>query len=162
RVKGFRIVVLTAAFAACLAAVEIARQPIHAAQQNPVVGAETSPPVKAESAIDPGAAVYAKRCAVCHGVNREGDLPWFPPIMGISHQMSPEQLTQMIHAGKGRMPGFPALQGAELSDLIHFLNTAPAENPSASSAGSQVSPLVASGEALFHQNCAFCHGRDAM
>ena len=28
--------------------------------------------------------------------------------------------------------------------------------------GDQASPLVAGGEALFHQNCAFCHGRDAM
>lgn len=161
-VKGLRILVLTIAFASAIAAIQIARQPIQAAQQKPVVGAETTPPVKPETSIDPGAAIYAKRCAICHGVNREGDLPWFPPLMGISHQMSPEQLTQIIHTGKGRMPGFPAMQGADLSNLIHFLGTAPAEAVSASSGAAQVSPLVASGEALFHQNCAFCHGRDAM
>jgi mono/diheme cytochrome c family protein len=162
-VKGFRIAVLTAALAAGLTAAPIARQPMLAAQQNPTVGAETSPPAKPQTTSDPGAAVYAKRCAICHGANREGDLPYFPPVIGISHQLSPEKLAALIHAGKGRMPGFPTMQGAELNDLLQFLSTSPAPMTAAAPSGSaQPSALVASGEALFHQNCAFCHGRDAM
>jgi mono/diheme cytochrome c family protein len=136
---------------------------MHAAQQNPTVGAETSPPAKPATSSDPGAVLYAKRCAVCHGANREGDLPWFPPLMGISHQLSPDKITEIVRAGKGRMPGFPTLQGAELADLLRFLSAAPASIASSSITGpAQPTPLVASGEALFHQNCAFCHGRDAM
>lgn len=159
--KFFRIAFLTAACVTILAAVEFARPPIHAAQ-NPIVGAETSPPTQARTSIDPGAAVYEKRCAVCHGVNREGDLPFFPPLAGISRTLSPDKITEVIHSGKGRMPGFPTLEGRDLADLLHFLNTIPAETASTSAGPAQPSPLVASGEALFHQNCAFCHGRDAM
>lgn len=158
--KGFRIVVLTAVFATGAAAVEVARQPIQAAQQAP--GTET-PPVKPQTSTDPGAAVYAKRCAVCHGAEREGDLPWFPPLQGIGRQLSPEQITAIIHSGRGRMPAFAALQGAELADLLHFLSKAPAVAAAPSSSEpAKPSAQVAAGEALFHQNCAFCHGRDAM
>jgi mono/diheme cytochrome c family protein len=169
-VKVFRIVLLTAACVAGAIAVETAQAPIQApiqaatrtAQQNPIVGAETSPPEKGKTSTDPGAAVYAKRCAVCHGTNREGDMPWFPPLAGISHQLSQGKIADLVHSGKGRMPGFPQLQGQDLANLLHFLAAAPTSAAPAPSGESQPSELVASGEALFHQNCAFCHGRDAM
>ena len=136
----------------------------HAAtQQNTTPGTET-PPAKHQPGTDPGAVVYAKRCAICHGTNREGSLPAFPPLQGINHRYSNDQLIAFIHAGKGRMPGFPKLQGDELTNLLNYLSTAPSEAPVAiaSAAGSKETPEVAAGEAIFHQNCAFCHGRDAM
>lgn len=77
--------------------------------------------------------------------------------------MTPEQITAMIHTGKGRMPGFPAIQGTELNALVHFLSTAPAAaTEAASSSSGEQSGQVEAGKALFQQNCAFCHGRDAM
>jgi mono/diheme cytochrome c family protein len=167
-VKGIRIAVCTVA---CAAIIVTAQSPfnLHAATQqppagqNPAVGAETSLPAKAQpSASDPGASIYAKRCAICHGTDREGSLPAFPPLQGISHRYSNDQIIPLIHAGKGRMPGFPKLQGDDLNSLLHFLATAPSSPAAASAGGSQSSPEVAAGEALFHQNCAFCHGRDAM
>jgi mono/diheme cytochrome c family protein len=118
-------------------------------------------PLHAATGADPGAAVYAKRCAICHGTNREGSLPAFPPLQGISHRYSNDQLTTFIHTGKGRMPGFPKLEGDDLTNLLNFLSAASAE-PAAASTSSKESPEAAAGEALFHQNCAFCHGRDAM
>ena len=115
---------------------------------------------------DPGAAAYAKHCAICHGPEREGILPGFPPLVGISHQMTPEQIAAIVHSGKGRMPGFPAMQGAELSALVRFLNQAPAapaeEHAGAANGSGEGSGQVQAGRALFLQNCAFCHGRDAM
>ena len=157
--KGLRIVFLTTGLACSIAAVEVARAPIHAAQQ-PTPGAEP-PAVPAHGSLDPGAASYAKRCAVCHGVNRDGNLPGFPALAGINHRLTQPQIADLIHNGKGRMPAFPTLQGAELNDLLHFLDTPPPVATSNDSAP-QRSPEVTSGEALFHQNCAFCHGRDAM
>ena len=58
---------------------------------------------------------------MCHGDEREGNLPGFPPLLGIKRRMTDDQIADLIHPGKGRMPGFPKLQNAELSSLLHFL-----------------------------------------
>lgn len=142
---------------------QMAQRPVNAAEHNAAAGSETSPPVTAQS--DPGADAYAKRCAVCHGAQREGILPGFPPLVGIGHQMTADQIVATIHNGKGRMPGFPAIEGAELTELVRFLSTAPAAaeaNAGAASESGHQSRQVEAGRALFLQNCAFCHGRDAM
>ena len=134
-----------------------------AAQQNSVPGAESSPPVKqqAPAKMDPGAQSYARKCAVCHGDEREGNLPGFPPLAGIKRRMNDDQLTTLIHAGKGRMPGFPRVESGELAALLQYLGTAA---PVIAGTGKKIEATgpAAAGEALFHQNCAFCHGRDAM
>ena len=106
---------------------------------------ENTPPAARTTQQDPGARAYAQHCAICHGDERQGNLPGFPPLLGISHRMSTDKIADLIHAGKGRMPGFPSLQDGELSALLNFLNTA--------GMTAQV--------AVFQQNCAFCHGRDA-
>ena len=121
---------------------------------------EAAPQAQALPAKDAGAESYAQKCAISgHGDQREGILPAFPPLLGIHHQLTDDKLAEMIHLGKGRMPGFPDLQGGELTALVHFLDTVPAP---ANPGGGAESALVTNGEALFHQNCAFCHGRDAM
>ena len=115
-----------------------------------------------------GGASYAKRCAICHGDQREGILPAFPPLIGIKRQMTDVQITDLIHKGKGRMPGFPALPDQELTALLGYLATAPsitptiAGGPQGNRRGPQLTGEAAAGGALFLQNCAFCHGRDAM
>jgi mono/diheme cytochrome c family protein len=108
-----------------------------------------------------GAESYAQHCAICHGDQREGNLPGFPPLVGISHRLSNEKIADLIHAGKGRMPGFPGVKDGELTALLQFLTTAENAQTTAESSASGTS-LSKAGEALFQQNCAFCHGRDAM
>lgn len=114
-----------------------------------------------------GKPAYESHCAICHGEQREGILPAFPPLVGIQHQKTDQQIMDLIHTGKGRMPAFPKLQGSELTALVHYLSS-PAlsvgstSDESANSSAVHSSPLVDSGKALFQQNCAFCHGRDAM
>lgn len=122
-------------------------------------------PAKAQASasgkIDPGARVYAHNCAICHGDERQGNLPAFPPLIGIKRQMSNAQITALIHGGKGRMPAFPLLEDRELADLLRYLGT-PGATIAAAAGHQQLSGKTAAGEQLFQQNCAFCHGRDAM
>ncbi len=80
--------------------------------------------------------------------------------------MTDQQITQLIHTGKGRMPAFPKLQNDELAALLNYLATpllsVPTTSATESSGGSVSSNMVDAGNGLFHQNCAFCHGRDTM
>lgn len=122
--------------------------------------AENVPPAKTPTPKDPGADSYAQHCAICHGDQRQGILPGFPPLLGITHQMTDDKITDLIHTGKGRMPGFPSLQNGELTALMHFLTSAEPAPQLAANGGARTS-LSAAGESLFLQNCAFCHGRDA-
>lgn len=117
-----------------------------------------------------GAQVYAATCAPCHGKNREGTPPAFPPLIGVKTRLSDQQIAKMIHDGKAPMPPFPNLPKEQVDALISFLGTSPAappeatKHPSSGAArkGIELSPQAAAGGALFQQNCAFCHGRDAM
>jgi mono/diheme cytochrome c family protein len=77
----------------------------------------------APASNDPaGAQSYAAHCAICHGDHREGISPSFPALIGIGGRMSPQQVLALIHLGKGRMPGFPKLQGEELAALLRYLD----------------------------------------
>jgi mono/diheme cytochrome c family protein len=119
----------------------------------------------AQAASSAGEKLYADNCAICHGDHREGNLPAFPPLVGIEHQMSDAQMTDLIVKGKDRMPPFPNLQAPELTALVSYLHT-PVElavkAPEESKPATKLSPQAEAGEALFQQNCAFCHGRDTM
>jgi mono/diheme cytochrome c family protein len=114
-----------------------------------------------------GTGSYETHCAICHGEQREGILPSFPPLLSVKRQMTDQQITQLIHTGKGRMPAFPKLQNDELAALLNYL-ASPALSVSVTSTGkdspggSVSSSMVDAGNGLFHQNCAFCHGRDTM
>ncbi len=69
-----------------------------------------------------GAQSYAAHCAICHGDQREGISPSFPALIGIGSRMQQQQVLALIHQGKGRMPGFPKLQGDELAALLRYLS----------------------------------------
>ena len=117
---------------------------------------------------DAGAESYTKHCAICHGDYRQGILPGFPPLADIKRQMPDKQITQLVREGKGRMPAFKMISDDELANLLKYLGTTPAEAPpppeptGRTRQGIQLTGEAAAGESLFQQNCAFCHGRDAM
>jgi cytochrome c oxidase cbb3-type subunit 3 len=139
----------------------------------PLLVVEAAVPVQenAKSAAAPasGAAVYAANCATCHGRKREGTPPVVPSLIGVKRKLSDEQIARMIHDGKAPMPPFAAMPKSQIDALLSFLGTsapAPQKSPQLSTMaarkGITLSPQAAAGEALFQQNCAFCHGRDAM
>jgi mono/diheme cytochrome c family protein len=160
-VKRLRIAVVTATVVTAAAVLQFIPGSIQAAQQSAAAQTEAVPgPENKVPAGDAGSESYTKHCAICHGDQREGNLPGFPPLQGINHRLSDDKISDLIHVGKGRMPGFPSLQSGELTALLHFLTTA--EQASAGGRTDEASGLAEAGRALFHQNCAFCHGRDAM
>ena len=130
----------------------------------------------------PGAAVYASHCAACHGPQRAGMPPTIPSLIGVGQRLSNEQITTIVHNGRGRMPAVASLPQDQLASLLVFLRgtdsattqTAPAtaaassttssaaSSAAGSAAGVHSSALAEAGGSLFQQNCAFCHGRDAM
>jgi mono/diheme cytochrome c family protein len=152
KVKGFRIAAISAAIIAGFFVVQL--------------WVQTSVRAAAQAAANnaAGAKSYAQHCAICHGDQREGILPAFPPLIGIGHQMTDDKIISLIHTGKGRMPPFPDLNGDELAALVKFVSSSPAPSAVAATSGGEddESGLAQQGRALFRQNCAFCHGRDAM
>lgn len=118
---------------------------------------------------DLGAESYAKHCAMCHGNNRQGHPPTIPSLIGVEQRMTAAQITQLIHTGKGGMPPFPQLTNEEVEALVRFLTATgkpitKEEQPvkPSTSASAESTSLAKAGAGLFQQNCAFCHGRDAM
>jgi cbb3-type cytochrome c oxidase subunit III len=157
KVKGLRFLAVATTVAAGSLVFQLVQEPMHAARQ-----IETAPQDNANPGKGQGAESYAQHCAICHGDQRQGILPGFPPLMGITHRMADDKIAEMVHSGKGRMPGFPNLNDGELSALVHFL-TATEPSPQGSSAhDNALSGVAEAGEGIFRQNCAFCHGRDAM
>ena len=74
-------------------------------------------------------------------ISAKAILPAFPPLLGIQHRMTNDKIAELIHTGKGRMPGFPNLQDGELSALVHFLDAA---GPCRSDAGNGAESTQAS------------------
>ena len=168
RMKGFWGVAIVLA-GALLIAMQSPEHPVFAASGSRINSiAQAAQPATSPQPSDAGAASYAKHCAICHGEQREGILPGFPPLAGIKHQLTDQQITALIRNGKGRMPAFQKMPDVELAGLLQFLATTPAaaplpvSNARAARKGLGLSPEAAAGGALFQQNCAFCHGRDAM
>jgi mono/diheme cytochrome c family protein len=170
--KRFRNAATLAAVASVFLAYQAIESPVHAASRGeaPIAQTPQRPALTPSTAVQdsPGTGPYAKHCAICHGDQREGIMPGFPPLVGIKRQMTDQQITDLIHKGKGRMPGFPAMSSEELTELLHYLASTPALTPLLTAGaggnhrGPQLSGEAAAGGALFLQNCAFCHGRDAM
>ncbi|HEY2860294.1 MAG TPA: c-type cytochrome [Terracidiphilus sp.] len=79
------------------------------------------PAPKAHEEDPAGAKVYAKKCAVCHGSQREGNAPAFPALLGVGNRMTSQQVGDLVHNGKGRMPGQPGLQSPDIEALLKYL-----------------------------------------
>ncbi|MGA2539236.1 MAG: c-type cytochrome [Terracidiphilus sp.] len=163
-----RSVAVPAALTSCLvfycaqASIEAASRPAA-----PVVGvAQAAGGATKDSAGNDsaGGKSYAANCAICHGDHLEGNLPAFPPLLGVEHHLTAAQITEIIQKGKDRMPGNPDLKGEELASLLRYLQSADeaASKPANGAESGQAAVLAEAGGALFQQNCAFCHGRDAM
>ncbi|MEO6361056.1 MAG: PQQ-binding-like beta-propeller repeat protein [Sphingomicrobium sp.] len=68
-----------------------------------------------------GERIYQEQCSACHGDKLQGSPPQFPALAGISARMKPAEMTRIVQAGRGRMPGFPHIKSGELNALLRYL-----------------------------------------
>ena len=114
-----------------------------------------------------GERTYHNQCSVCHGDKRAGSPPTYPSLVDVGKRLSQAQIEATILQGKGRMPGFPGLQGDYLQKLVQFLQTsgeaeAKAEDGKAEDAGMAAAAADLAPETLganvYADKCATCHG----
>ena len=77
--------------------------------------------VENSAASGVGARLYQDNCAACHGPDRKGAPPAFPSLADSS--LTRQQMTEVIHGGRGRMPAFAAIQGDGLTALLAFVRS---------------------------------------
>ncbi len=104
----------------------------------------------------PGATAYLSQCATCHGGDRRGAPPAFPSLVEVDHRLSDNEITAVIHNGKGRMPALPNVAGTELTALLDFLKSGGDLAPSPTAVSPDRSETR--GAALYAESCALCHG----
>ncbi len=126
--------------------------------------------VKNDPSAGIGVRTYQSQCAVCHGIDRAGAPPAYPSLAGVFGRMTPAQVAEIIHEGRGRMSSFPNLEGATLDALLEYLRTgkdAGAGSDVASDAGPAAStsaaidstdPDVIAGSKVYSARCSSCHG----
>lgn len=73
----------------------------------------------------PGKTAYDQHCAACHGIERQGSPPDFPPLTGLAQRLPRAEVEAVIDKGKGRMPGFPQLTPQERGALLAYLLNPP-------------------------------------
>lgn len=110
-----------------------------------------------------GSNVYQSQCSICHGGDRKGAPPAFPPLVDVDKRLSEAQITTVIQNGKGRMPSFPNVDKARLTALLEYLKTGK-EEPGAWHAAKALSPnrQEVDGATIYNRNCAICHGDDLL
>ncbi len=109
----------------------------------------------------PGQVLYQTQCAICHGGDRKGNPPAFPTLVDIDKRLTKSQLVATIHGGKGRMPGFPAVQNTRLEQLVDYLDHPTTADPDMNFALALGGTDVPGGR-LYAKNCAICHGEDRL
>jgi mono/diheme cytochrome c family protein len=106
-----------------------------------------------------GSAIYAEKCAPCHGITGLGDgemagqLPVPAPALGTStlaRQSTPADWYAVVTQGnlERRMPPFNSLTDRQRWDVVAYLYSL-----------SSPSQRIIQGEALYETNCAACHGK---
>lgn len=72
-----------------------------------------------------GASLYQSKCSGCHGQQREGKPSAFPALVDVEKRLSIQEIQDRITHGKGQMPSFTGLTGAQVGSLVTFLSTSP-------------------------------------
>jgi quinoprotein glucose dehydrogenase len=92
-----------------------------------------------------GERVYQTQCSGCHGINRAGAPPAIPSLREIGESLSDEEIAGAIRQGKRRMPPFNSLSDRDVQAVVHYLITAPREQPPPPQPAAKADPVSAEG-----------------
>lgn len=76
---------------------------------------------KASTPYFRGKAIFNIHCAACHGKDRRGDPPMYPPLTDLATRMPAGVARAIIAKGKSRMPAFGDVLNTRVEDVIAFL-----------------------------------------
>ncbi|WP_158857153.1 outer membrane protein assembly factor BamB family protein [Lunatibacter salilacus] len=71
------------------------------------------------SPLDRGKMIYNTACTACHGVNKVGNPPLFPPLQNLT--ISKDSIKSVLTYGRGMMPAFNHFSEKQLDDLVLYL-----------------------------------------
>ncbi len=70
-----------------------------------------------------GRSLYLRNCANCHRDDLRGTPPEFPSLVKIGEKLKPVEMTALIRAGSGRMPGFHDLPQQAVQAIVRYLTS---------------------------------------
>jgi quinoprotein glucose dehydrogenase len=71
---------------------------------------------------DIGANIFRVNCAICHGLERQGDpTGTFPNIQKVDERLKREEILNILNTGKGFMPSFKHLKSTSKEAILAFL-----------------------------------------
>ncbi len=68
-----------------------------------------------------GRILYNRNCAGCHREDMAGSPPEFPALQNLISRRSEAQVSEILHKGAGRMPGFAYLKDPALASIARYL-----------------------------------------
>jgi quinoprotein glucose dehydrogenase len=83
--------------------------------------------------VERGAALFNANCTFCHGFNRRGNPPLYPPLKDL--QRTAAEIRAIVTEGRGIMPSFSHFSETQLTNLIAYLHSE--FEPAAGTAGEQ-------------------------
>ena len=66
-----------------------------------------------------GARIYNTTCIFCHGFNKQGNPPLYPPLANLAK--SREEIRAILLAGRGIMPAFTQFSSDQMDEVIAYL-----------------------------------------
>lgn len=70
---------------------------------------------------DVGKSVYTSYCGNCHGLDRQGNPPAVPSLVGVNEKYSYDSLSNLLEKGRGAMPSFAHISKENRKILLEFL-----------------------------------------
>ncbi len=64
---------------------------------------------------------YNANCTACHGINRTGNPPLYPPLTHV--ELTSKEIRGVLRQGRGIMPAFNKLSEDQLNDLVAYLQS---------------------------------------